>query len=256
MKLGFIGVGKIASAVINGLCTSNIENTIINLSPRSKKNSDLLASRFANVERLESNQLVLDQSDIIFISVLASDAEEILSNLKFKESHTVISFIPTIRLSELIKVVTPATIISRAIPIPTVAYHNCPIPIYNSESAVTEILSYLGKPLLVEDEDQLHTLWALTGFIAPFYTILKELSDWTTSKGVSPTIANRYLADLFYSLLSSNLKADKIDFTELVHIAKTPNGMNERAENEIKARGVTEAYKITADILLKRFARN
>ena len=36
MKLGFIGTGKIASAVINGICTSKISFTKIVISPRNK----------------------------------------------------------------------------------------------------------------------------------------------------------------------------------------------------------------------------
>jgi hypothetical protein len=46
LKLGFIGIGKIASAVIKGLCTSDAENIIINLSPRNKLNSARLAKAF------------------------------------------------------------------------------------------------------------------------------------------------------------------------------------------------------------------
>ena len=82
MKLGFIGVGNIASAVIEGLATSNLDYTTINLSPRSKNTSEQLANKFTNVYRLEDNQQVLDQSEIIFIAVRPTDTGEILSNLK------------------------------------------------------------------------------------------------------------------------------------------------------------------------------
>jgi pyrroline-5-carboxylate reductase len=189
MKLGFIGTGRIAGAVVKGLNTSNIENTTINLSPRNEGNSIYLAKKFSNVNRLESNQLVLDNSDILFISVPPKGSKEILQNLTFKETHTVISFIPFLVFSELAEAVKPASRISRAIPLPTVVNHDCPIPIFNSDKTVTEIISYIGQPIPVEDEDQLHTLWTLTGFIAPFYDLLKELSAWTKANGVNETIA-------------------------------------------------------------------
>ena len=253
MKLGFIGVGKIASAVVKGLCTLEIENTIINLSPRNESNSDHLVQTFSNVNKLESNQLVLDHSEVVFISLRPNDSKDVLNNLKFKDNHTVISFVPYLRYSELFKVVAPANKISRAIPLPTVVNHNCPIPIFNSNETVKKVLSYLGKPLLIEDENQLHALWTLTGFIAPFYDLLKELSDWATSKGANETIANQYIADMFYSLLFSNQKAKNIDFSELMKEATTPNGMNEQAGKEIKERGAHLAYRIAADNLLKRF---
>jgi len=109
MKLGFIGIGRIACAVIKGLCTSNIENTTINLSPRNDINSNYLAKTFFNVNRLENNQFVLDNSDIIFISVPANSSKEILNNLTFKETHTIISFIPFLIFSELAEAVKPAS---------------------------------------------------------------------------------------------------------------------------------------------------
>ena len=37
MKLGFIGTGKIASSVINGICSSKISFTKILISARNKK---------------------------------------------------------------------------------------------------------------------------------------------------------------------------------------------------------------------------
>ena len=104
MKLGFIGIGRIASAVVKGLCTSNIENTTINLSPRNDSNSNYLAKIYSSVNRLENNQLVLDNSDIIFISVPPNNSKEILNNLKFKETHTIISFIPFLILKLIQKI--------------------------------------------------------------------------------------------------------------------------------------------------------
>lgn len=253
MKLGFIGIGRIASAVVKGLCTSNIKNATINLSPRNDHNSNYLAKAYLNVNRLESNQLVLDHSDFVFISVPPNSAKEILNLLKFKETHTIISFIPFLKLSDLAEVVKPARQICRAIPLPTVVDHICPIPIFNSDKIIRKVFSNIGQPLLVDDENQLHTLWILTGFIAPFFDLLKELSVWAVSNGVNETIANKYIVDMVHSLIISTKQGDTINFNELVKHAATPNGMNEQAVKEIKTKGANEAYKIAADHLLKRF---
>lgn len=256
MNLAFIGIGRIACAMVKGLCTSNIKNTTINLSPRNEKNSSCLANIFSNVNRLESNQLVLDNSDIIFISVPAKGSKEILNSLKFKETHNVISFIPFLIFSELVEAVKPALKVSRAIPLPTVVNHNCPIPILNADKSVKELISYIGQPLLVENENQLQVLWTLTGFIASFYDLLKELSAWTRSNGVNERIANKYIVDMFHSLTFSAKRGKQINFDELVEHATTPNGLNEQALKEIREKRVHEAYKFAADNLLKRFLKN
>jgi len=255
MNLGFIGIGRIACSVVKGLCTSNIESATINLSPRNRENSVYLAQLFSNVNRSESNQTVLDDSDIIFICLPPKGSREILNNLEFRKTHTVISFIPFLSFSQLVEVIRPATIISRAIPLPTVVNHNCPIPVFNSDNTVNGILSYIGQPLPVENENQLHTLWTLTGLISSFYDLLRELSSWANSNGVNEEVATRYIVDMYHSLIFSIKEEQQVDFNALVKHAATPNGMNEQAGKEIKEKGAHEAYKFAADHLLERFMR-
>ena len=253
MKLGFIGTDRIATAVIKGFCSSSVKNTTINLSPRSKSNSTYLARIFPNVTRLKSNQLVLDNSDIIFIALPAKDSKQILSNLKFNKNHTVISFIPFLIHSELAKLVKPAKRISRAIPLPAVESRVCPIPVYNGNSTVMKILDFIGQPVKVEDEDQLHTLWVLTGFIASYFDLLKELSAWAKFNGIKEKIANQYLLNMFHSLAFLVLKGKQIQLNEIVRKAATPGGLNEQVVKEIRNKKANKAYAIAAENLLKRF---
>lgn len=253
MKLGFIGTGRIGTAVVKGFCSSSIKNTTINLSPRNKNNSTYLAKTFSNIKRVKSNQLVLDNSDIIFISLPAKDSKQILRKLKFKGNHTVISLIPYLINSELTKLVKPAQKIVRTIPLPTVETRVCPIPVYNGNSTVMEILGFIGQPLKVEDEDQLHTLWVLTGFIAAFFDLIKELGNWAKSYGVEVGTANKYLVNMFHSLVYSVLKGNQINLGKIVKKATTPGGFNEQVVKEIQSKRANKAYAIAADNLLKRF---
>ncbi|NAS32141.1 NAD(P)-binding domain-containing protein [Flavobacteriaceae bacterium R38] len=256
MKLGFIGVGKIASAVIEGLCTSTIENINIYLSPRNKDNVAKLTNRFSNTQKMQSNQEVLDASDVIFIALRPTDAEQELATLQFNEHHTVISFIPYLTYTDLKKLVQPAHQISRAIPLPTVVNHNCPIPVFNATALVLQIFNHIGQPLSVKNENELHSIWTLTGLITPFYELMGSLSDWTNSNGVAKEVANQYVSDLFQSLAYTAQKAETIDFDELANHAATPNGMNEQAGKEIREKGTHEIYKTAADNLLANFMKN
>jgi len=233
IKLGFLGIGKIASAVVRGFCTSNIKNTEIYLSPRNPKNSSYLAKIYSGVNRLRNNQKVLDNADIIFLSVRSDDSKKILANLHFKNDHMVISFIPFLKSSELTEAVKPAVKISRAIPLPAVVYHYCPIPVFNPHQKLMEIMNHIGQPFPVENENQLHALWTLTGFIAPFYGFFRELSDWATEKGVAQPVATKYMVDMVHSLIISALHTARIDFSDLVRHSITPKGMNEQVEKEI-----------------------
>ncbi|MBS1660533.1 MAG: NAD(P)-binding domain-containing protein [Bacteroidetes bacterium] len=253
MKIGFIGIGKIASAVIEGLCTSEAQDLQLFLSPRNEKLSTQLAEKYTSIKRLSSNQDVLDSSDIVVIALRPTVAADILKTLKFRPDHTIVSLIPLLKYADLSAVVQPAATICRAIPLPTVMEHNCPIPVYRAPANVIDLFRFLGQPLVVTDEPQLHAIWTLTGLISPFYDLLGELSAWPISHGVDERVANTYVADLFQSLSYMAQKMSHIDFSELSHHAATPNGMNEQAAKEIKEKGAHDAWRVASDRLLERF---
>lgn len=49
MQIGFIGVGKITNAIVEGLCTSSLKDIEIYLSPRNEANARQLAGKYASV---------------------------------------------------------------------------------------------------------------------------------------------------------------------------------------------------------------
>src|ERR1700761_8385787 len=105
MKLGFIGIGKIASAIVEGLCTSGVADLQIFLSPRNEKLSSLLDSKYPSVRRLANNQEVLDQSDVVVIALRPAVSVEVLRGLSFSSHHTVVSLIPLLKYADLNAVV-------------------------------------------------------------------------------------------------------------------------------------------------------
>jgi pyrroline-5-carboxylate reductase len=252
MKLGFLGTGKITSAVVEGLCTSNMTASIA-LSPRNEATSKRLAEQFSNVRRMDSNQQVLDHADIVCVAVRPSDAVDVLSQLRFKARHTVVSFVSFLTTPELARAVEPARDSCRAIPLPSVINHTCPIPVFPGIDRVMDLFSHIGQPLTVDNETQLHALWTLTGLISPFYTLLGELSNWAVSQGAQPETASQFTADLFQSLAQAAQQSSPIQFTDLAHHAATPKGMNEQADREIGESGAHRAYTQACDRLLKRF---
>ncbi|HMF72372.1 MAG TPA: NAD(P)-binding domain-containing protein, partial [Flavitalea sp.] len=213
MNLGFLGIGRIATAVIKGFCTSKIKNVAINVSPRSETNSIFLEKSYPNVIRMKDNQSVLDNSDLIFIALPPKDAKQTLRELKFNKKHTVISFVPFLEYAELAKGIMPAKKICRAVPFPTVEKHNCPILLFNSTKTVSKIFEHIGSPIIVENEADLHVLWTLTGLIAPFYDLCETLSNWAQSKGVQPATTNKYVMDMFSSLTSSTKGENILEFS-------------------------------------------
>lgn len=253
MKLGFLGIGRIATAVIKGLCTSNSQDITINISPRNNEKSILLERSFPNVIRMDSNQAVLDNSEFIFVALPPGISRSILKGLTFSNNHTVISFVPFVEHAELEDAVKPARKTCRAIPLPTVEKHNCPIPVFNSNQPISSILKRIGTPITIENESELHTLWTLTGLIAPFYDLCETLSQWAQAKGIKASVADEYIMTMVWSLTSPTQKEPMPNFSELKDEATTPNGMNDQALKMINDQKAHKAYQMAAESVLDRF---
>ena len=84
MKLGFIGTGKITSAVITGICSSNISYKKIIISHRNKSISSNLKKKFKKITISKDNKEIVNTSDWIFLSVTQTVGEKIIKNLKFR----------------------------------------------------------------------------------------------------------------------------------------------------------------------------
>ena len=119
MRLGFIGTGKIASSVITGICTSKISFKKILISRRNKNTAQKLKKRFRKVYIAKSNQEIVDKCNWVFLAITPKVGKKILPKLKFRSNQKVISFIATINLVQLKRLVGKKIKIFRAIPLPT-----------------------------------------------------------------------------------------------------------------------------------------
>ena len=120
MKLGFIGTGKITSSVITGICNSSIKYNRIFVSSRNNKISKNLKKRFKKISIEKNNQKIIDSCGWIFLAVTPTVGKKILKNLKFRSNQTVISFISTITIPQLKKIIKVKSDIVRAIPLPPI----------------------------------------------------------------------------------------------------------------------------------------
>jgi pyrroline-5-carboxylate reductase len=128
MNLGFIGTGKIASSVITGVCKSKIKYKKILISERNKKIAKNLKQKFKKISISKNNQEIVDKCDWVFLSVTPTVGEKIIKDLKFRSTQTVISFISTITLSQLKKMINVRAKIVRAIPLPPISLKKGPVP--------------------------------------------------------------------------------------------------------------------------------
>ena len=252
MNLGFIGTGKIASSVITGICKSKIKFKKIIISERNKKTSKILKRKFKKINISKNNQEIIDKCDWIFLSITPTVGEKIIKDLKFKSSHTIISFISTITLSQLKKFIKVKANIVRAIPLPPISLKKGPVPIFPPNSKIKKFFNQLGTTLEIKNEKSSINFWSTSGMMAPFYELLRVMSDWLVKRGVKRDNAQKYITSLFLALSQDAVANSKEDLKYLVKESQTPNGLNEQGVKELTKSGFYKSLEKTLNSIHKR----
>ena len=252
MNLGFIGTGKIASSVITGICTSKIKCKKIIISPRNKKIAQTLRRKFKKIIIAKNNQQIIDKCDWVFLSVTPTVGERIIKNLKFKSRQTIISFISTITLSQLKKAIKVKAKIVRAIPLPPISLRKGPVPICPPNLKVKKFFNQLGTTVEIKKEKLSINFWSTSGMMAPFYELLRVMTNWLVKRGVKKNNAQKYITSLFLALSEDAVVNSKEDLTHLVKESQTPKGLNEQGVRELTKAGFYKSLEKTLNIIHKR----
>jgi len=252
MKLGFIGTGKIASSVINGICNSEILFTTILISPRNKKIAGNLKKKFKKVFIAKNNQEIVNKCNWVFLSVTPTVGKKIIKELKFKPNQTIISFISTITLAQLKKGINVKTKVVRAIPLPPISLKKGPIPICPPNKKIKAFFDKIGTTIEIKDESSSINFWSTSAIMAPFYELLRVMTDWLVKRGVRRNNAQKYITSLFLALSEDAVVNSKKDLKYLVKESQTPKGLNEQGVKELTKAGFYKSLEKTLNSIHRR----
>jgi len=252
MNLGFIGTGTIASSVIKGIFKSKISIDKIYISKRNRKKSQKLKKKYKKIFIAQNNQKIVDNCDWIFLSVTPTVGNNIIKDLKFRSSQTVISFISTITLSQLKKNIKVNAKIIRAIPLPPISLKKGPVPICPPNSKVKKFFNQLGTVVEIKNEKSSINFWSTSGMMAPFYELLRVMTKWLVKRGVKRDNAQKYITSLFLALSQDAVVNSKKDLKYLVKESQTPKGLNEQGVKELTKAGFYKSLEKTLNNIHKR----
>ena len=252
MNLGFIGTGKITSSVVTGICNSPIRYNKIFISSRNKKISSSLKKKFKKISIEKDNQKIIDNSNWVFLAVTPKVGEKIIKNFRFKSSQTIVSFISTITIPELKKMVKVKADIVRAIPLPPISLKKGPVPICPPNKKVKNFFDKIGSTIEIKNERLSINFWSTSGMMASYYEILKIMSDWLVKKGIKRLDAQKYITTLFLALSEDAVVNSKKELKLLVKESQTPKGLNEQGLKEMNKKGVYKSVINTLNSIHKR----
>jgi len=252
MKLGFIGTGKIASSVITGICNSKISFSKILISSRNKKISNNLKKKFKKVSIIKNNQEIIDNRNWVFLSITPTVGQKIIKELKFKSNQIIISFISTITLAKLKKAIKVKAKIVRAIPLPPISLKKGPVPICPPNKKVKEFFNKIGTTVEIKNEKSSINFWSTSGMMAPFYELLRVMTNWLVKKGVKRHNAQKYITSLFLALSEDAVVNSNKDLKYLVKESQTPHGLNEQGVKDLTRSGFYRKLEKALNGLHKR----
>ena len=252
MYLGFIGTGEITKAVVLGILKSNINFKRIYISKRNIKNSNYLKSISSKITILNNNQEIVNRSKFVFLAITPEVGKKIIKTLIFKKTHTVVSFISTIKYNELKKNINVKCNIVRAIPLPPISLGIGPVPIFPPNTKMKNFFNKIGKTIEINDENLSLNFWTMSSMMAPYYEMLNFLSSWLVKKGLKKKKAENYITSLFLGLSANADQNSFNDLKELVKKSQTPKGLNEQALKELKKTNFYKNLNSTSIKILKR----
>jgi len=252
MKIGFIGTGQITKAVVTGILGSRLKINKIYISERNKKISKNLKSKSKKITIIKNNQEIINKSNWIFLAVTPTVGKKILHKYYFKSNQTIVSFISTIKMKQLKKIIKVKANIVRAIPLPPISLRKGPVPIFPPNKKVKNFFNHLGTTVEINKENSSLNFWSTSGMMAPFYELLSSMSNWLVKRGIKKNDAQKYITSLFVALSEDAVFKSKKDLKYLVKESQTPRGLNEQGVKELKKAGFYRSIEKTLNSILKR----
>lgn len=252
ISVGFIGVGVIASAMSQGLAAALGDKVALNLSPRGADNAAALAAALPQARVMESNQAVVDQSDIVCLTVLPAMGERVVTPLRFASQQRVVSLMAGTPLASVARWVGQEVLsLHRMVALPFCARGTGPVAVYPGDSALEPVFSGLGELVAAPDEAGLDIFSAITALVSPFYRLVGQTARWGEAAGLPPDISARYTTALFGAMASRASLAGHAALGQLWE-EMTPGGINALACDVIAGQGGFEAWQAGLTAALAR----
>jgi len=237
--IGFLGGGNMAEALIKGIITANLyapENIFV--SDIRPERLELLAKQY-QVRTVDSNPALAAKVDILVLSVKPQNMTEALQSIKdvFKPDTLVISIAAGIKVANITVVLGDIAIV-RVMP-------NTPALISEGASALfandkakpmmekaMSIFSAVGKAVVVETEDLIDAVTAVSGSGPAYYFLLmEEMIKAAEQLGLPDSVAKELVLQTAKGAALLAAEADKKGESpaELRRKVTSPGGTTEAA---------------------------
>lgn len=244
VRLGFVGTGTIAAAMVEGLGGGAV------LSPRGEVVAADLARRFPGVTVAADNQAVVDQCDVVVLSVRPQVAKDVVCNLRFRPDQKVLSLVAATQIETIRDWIGLDLPVIRAIPLPFVASRRGVTPIFPPDAEIAALFDRLGQAIECRTIEEFDLLAVGSALMGSYFGILETAQEWLVGQGLPEPASRAYLAGLFANL--GAVAENGAPFADLRQEYSTTGGLNEQVFRVFGEAGGAQALRTALDQVLAR----
>ncbi len=250
--IGILGVGHLAGFLLEGLKRSGARNRVV-LSPRGKDKAAALSERFA-LEIAPDNQAVVDQSDILLVSLPASQGREILSGLKFREGQVVLSAMAGTAPEVLAEIVSPASAHCTMMPGYANALGIGPSLLYPASEICESLLNRLGPVHVFEEKAAFEAACVFGAFSGASFVFMQRAVAWFEAKGVPSDTARKLVAETLRGN-AEVVRSVEQPLDRIVEGIATKGGITRQCVDILDEEGALESWSWALDAVQARMKR-
>ncbi len=185
-KIGFVGAGKMASAIIKGLIKTGFANPDDITATQAEVEQLEEKSRVLGIKVIADNKVLAQKSDVIFVAVKPNQAVDVLKEINpyITSEKLVVSIAAGVTLNKLEANLPIGTRVIRVMP-------NTPALVGEGMSGmiggkfakhedltyISNLLSTIGKCIIVDNEAQMDIVTAISGSGPAFYyKVINEIA--------------------------------------------------------------------------------
>lgn len=239
MRIGVLGIGTIATAVVHGIAADGHQ---IVVSERSAANASALSAAYDCVS-IADNQSVLDQSDVVFLGLMAEVAEGMLPGLSFREDQRVISFMAGASKAEAAALVAPAELEAVVMPFPGIVDGGSPVLALGETGLLDELFGARNTVYAVQSEAELAAYLSAQAVLSPVARMVETAGSWLATREATPGNGEAFLRHLVASNLQGTPSA------ELIEALNTEGGYNQRLRVHMEEAGMVQDLQAGMDAL-------
>jgi len=258
LKIGFIGGGNMAEALIAGQLQGGHAAAQICVAEPQQERRDVLQRQYG-IRCVEQNTAAVDDADVLVLAVKPQQMQNALKGLSehLKADATVISIAAGVSTASLQTWLGEQAHIVRVMP-NTPALLGAGMSVLFSDAAdihkqrTEYVLNACGESLRVDEEKQMHAVTAVSGSGPAYFFLLAEVMQATGEKlGLDATVAAKLAAQTALGagkmLVESGRSAQ-----ELRHQVTSPGGTTQAALDVMYEMGLPAAVRQGVEAASKR----